>query len=155
MFRDPVQRPEFALVVGEDVLPADRAACLRRRWLAVGRVPVLRRAGVLAVPALVGLTAGVVAGCGSSVVTATNSFVSCSASGLAVEGGQIDVLSIEGASCVTADRVMTAVIAGVNAGEALSGVPGLVEGWRCVTYDGNQATCTRGHATLYAQYASS
>lgn len=79
-------------------------------------------------------------------------FASCLASGLAVEGGQIAVLSIHGASCLTAEHVMTGVIVGLNAGKSIDGAPTLVEGWNCLTYDGNQATCTRGHATLYAQY---
>jgi hypothetical protein len=109
----------------------------------------------LALATLIGSTVVAVAGCGSSTMPTTAPFVSCLASGLAVEGGQIAVLSIHGASCLTAEHVMTGVIVGLNAGKSIDGAPTPVEGWNCLIYDGNQATCTRGHAILYAQYIRS
>jgi hypothetical protein len=104
---------------------------------------------------LIGGTAGVVAGCGASALPATAPFASCLGSPLAVEGGQIEVLSIEGAGCQTGEQVTTGVIIELNAGKSISVTPVPVRGWKCVTYDGNQATCTRGHEMLYAQYLRS
>ena len=118
---------------------------------------MLPRLRLTALAVLIGLTAGVAAGCGASTAPtpATNSFVGCLPSPLAVNGGQIEGLSVEGAACQVGERVMTAVIAGLNAGKGSSGYPEPVYGWNCSSYDGNQTTCTRGHATLYAQYALS
>lgn len=101
---------------------------------------------------LIGLTAGLAAGCGSSSPATAGPFISCAASGLAVPGGQIEVLSVDGAGCQTAAGVMSAVMVRLDDAKATSSGPKLVEGWNCVTYEGSQATCIRGHTMLYAQY---
>lgn len=153
VLRDPVQWPEFAPVVGEGTLPANLSRRrLRLRRLAVGRVAFIRQLRGLALAALVGLTAGVAAGCGSSAPPATGPFLSCSASGVEVPGGHLEVLSVDGAPCQAAELVISAVIVDLYDGKATAGGPRSVEGWNCVTYVGSQATCIHGRATIYAQY---
>jgi hypothetical protein len=115
-------------------------------------VALVRCARALAVAVAIAATAAVIAGCGSSAAPPPESFASCLPSGLTVQGGQIEVLSVQGAPCAAAEQVTTSVIAGLDAGKSVNGTPGLVGGWNCVTYGGNQATCTRARATLYAQF---
>jgi hypothetical protein len=50
---------------------------------------------------------------------------------------------------------MTSVIGDLAAGKGTNDYPVHVAGWNCVSYDGNQTTCFRGRATLYAQYGLS
>ncbi len=50
---------------------------------------------------------------------------------------------------------MTNVIAHLHSGIGTGAQPVQVAGWNCVSYDGNQTTCTRGRATVLAQYGLS
>ena len=128
---------------------------LRPRPLPTRGLALSPRLRFIVVALLLALTAAVAAGCGSTAAPtlATNSFVNCLPSTLAVDGGQIEGLSVEGTTCQVGERVMAAVIAGLNAGKGSGGYPELVYGWNCSSNDGNQTTCTRGRDTLYAQYA--
>jgi hypothetical protein len=84
-----------------------------------------------------------------------NAYADCLASSLAVSGGQIDGLSSGRTPCQTAERVVAAEIANLAAGLGTGGGPTRVDGWTCLSYDGNEVTCTRGHATVYAQFSLS
>jgi hypothetical protein len=153
MGRPPIERSALAVLAGESALAAGLAGARpRARRRAPGRVALVRCARGLAGAAAIASAAAVIAGCGSSAAPAPGSLVSCLASGLSVQGGQIEVLSVQGATCLTAEQVTASVILGLDGGQAVDGAPSLVDGWSCVTYGGNQATCLRAHATLYAQY---
>jgi hypothetical protein len=43
---------------------------------------------------------------------------------------------------------MTIVIKDLDAGRGTNAYPVNAADWNCVSYDGNQTTCFRGHATL-------
>ena len=93
------------------------------------------------------------AACGSSKAeTAGAPFISCLPAGMAVTGGRLESLAVQGSTCAVAEQVMTLVIARQNAG---GGETVTVEGWRCESYGGNQTTCLHGAASLYGQYSRS
>ena len=109
---------------------------------------------------LVALTAGVAAGCSGSTPPplAPGSFIGCALGPtwpLPVAGGSLAVLSVEGTSCQYGVGLMTNVIAHLHSGIGTGAQPVQVAGWNCVSYDGNQTTCTRGRATVLAQYGLS
>lgn len=112
----------------------------------------MRCARALAVAAATASAAALIAGCGSSATRTPASPVSCLPSAVTVSGGQIEVLSVQGATCLSAEQVTSSVILGLSGGQGADGAQSLVDGWKCVTYGGDQATCLRAHATLYAQY---
>jgi hypothetical protein len=105
--------------------------------------------------ALAGLA---VAGCGASSAPAPATyFVGCPLGPpwpLPVAGGLLYGLSVEGITCQFGVRLMTSVIGDLHAGKG-NGSPVQVDGWNCVSYDGNETTCFRGRATLYGQYGLS
>ena len=105
--------------------------------------------------ALVGLA---VAGCGASSAPAPAIyFVGCPLGPpwpLPVAGGLLYGLSVEGTTCQFGVRLMTSVIGDLDAGKG-NGYPVQMDGWNCVSYDGNETTCFQGRATLYGQYGLS
>jgi len=109
----------------------------------------------VALSVLVGLS---LASCGTGQASApaAERFAGCPLLGptwpLAVAGGSIAALSVEGITCEAAVREMTSLIATLDSGRGGDGRPLTVSGWSCLSYDGNQATCLRGGATLYGQY---
>lgn len=118
------------------------------------RPPAVR---VMILAALLGLS---VAGCGASTpaTPTTRYFVGCPLGPpwpFPVAGGSLSALSVEGMTCQAGIRLMTSVIGNLDAGKGTDSYPVDVAGWNCVSYDGNQTTCIRGHATLYAQYGLS
>ena len=125
----------------------------------VARPPHIR---VMVVAALIGLTA---AGCGASSAPARHAtayFLGCPLlprdpkTGLfLVPGGWLAGMSVEGTSCQFGKHLMTSVIADLDRGRGTNSYPMQVADWNCVSYDGNQPTCFRGRATLYAQYGLS
>jgi hypothetical protein len=154
MGRPSLERSTIAVHAGESPLPGCLAgARARPRRATPSRVALVRLARGVAVAAAIASAAAAIAGCGSSAAPAPAALLSCLPSGLTVTGGRIEVLSVQGATCVSAEQVTASVIFGLEGARALDGAPSVVDGWNCVTYGGNQATCQHAHATLYAQYA--
>jgi hypothetical protein len=98
------------------------------------------------------------AGCGvgRSSAPVAERFVGCPLLGptwpLPVSGGSIAAFSIEDGTCEGGLREMKSLVAALHADRGAAGRRLAVSGWTCVSYDGNQATCLRGGATLYGQY---
>ncbi|HEY1775789.1 MAG TPA: hypothetical protein VGG41_06485 [Solirubrobacteraceae bacterium] len=74
---------------------------------------------------------------------------------LPVSGGSLAALSVEGVTCKLGQRELTSVVAALSHSGGGGGHPLELSGWNCVGYGGNQATCVRGGATIYGQYALS
>jgi len=117
----------------------------------------------LATLVLVGSTVSI---CGCSASTRAKSppsngpgaadyYVGCLPSGLAVTGGEIESLAVQGSTCSDAERVTMDVLQDLSTGrDDTSDLPWRVDTWRCASY-GNQLTCTRGRETVYAQFGLS
>jgi hypothetical protein len=120
----------------------------------VARLTYLR---AVALSVLAGLC---LAGCGAGQASApaAGRFVGCPLGPpwpFPVSGGSIAALAVEGVICKAGVREMTSVVAALVAGRGGDGRPLQLSGWSCVSYEGNQATCWRGGATLYSQYGLS
>jgi hypothetical protein len=116
-----------------------------------------RRAFASAV--LIGLTAGILAACGGTASRPSLSFATCPLlprdpqNGLfAVPGGWLVAMSVTGTTCQLGEQLMASDVRDLDAGKSADQHPLQVAGWNCFNYDGNQTTCLRGRATLYAQY---
>ncbi len=109
---------------------------------------------------LIAVSGALIAGCGgagtgpSSSSSSGATFASCAP--YSTGGSQVAVLSVAGIDCEQGTVVISSVIAALVAGRGRGGLPFAVDGWRCVSFAGTeQATCTRGRETIYAEYVLS